>query len=68
MKTQIHKPAHGRTSYSEEYQREALELWQKSGRSAAKVGAELGLRPSLLYKWASQRCQWLRSSRSRSGD
>lgn len=51
MKTQIHKSAHGRVRFSKEYQPEALELWRKSGRSAAKIGAELGIRPSLLYKW-----------------
>src|SRR5438105_2504530 len=51
MKTQIHKSAHGRTKFSKEYQQEALDLWRKSGRSAAKIGAELGIRPSLLYKW-----------------
>ena len=54
MKTQIHKPAHGRTKYSEEYKREALELWRKSGRSAAKVAAELGIRAPLLYRWAKE--------------
>ena len=54
MKTQIHKSAHGRSRYSKEYQQEALELWRKSGRSAAKVGAELGIRPSLLYKWSKE--------------
>jgi transposase len=32
--------------------REALELWRASGRSAAKVAAELGIRPPLLYRWA----------------
>jgi transposase-like protein len=29
-----------------------LELWRASGRSAAKVAAELGIRPPLLYRWA----------------
>src|SRR5450432_129231 len=52
MKTQISKPARERTSYSEEYKQEALELWRASGRSAAKVAAELGIRPPLLYRWA----------------
>src|SRR4051812_44716873 len=51
MKTQIQKSAHGRARYSKEYQEQALDLWRKSGRSAAAVGAELGIRPSLLYKW-----------------
>jgi transposase len=52
MKTQISKPAHGKASYSEEYKQQALELWRKSGRSAAKVAAELGIRPPLLYRWS----------------
>jgi transposase len=52
MKTQISKPARERTRYTEEYKQEALELWRASGRSAAKVAAELGIRPPLLYRWA----------------
>jgi transposase len=52
MKIQIRKPARERASYTEQYKQEALELWRASGRSAAKVGAELGIRPALLYRWA----------------
>jgi transposase len=52
MKTQIRKPARERASYTEQYKQEALELWRASGRSAAKVAAELGIRPALLYRWA----------------
>src|SRR6266446_494922 len=52
MKTQITKPARERASYSDQYKQEALELWRASGRSAAKVAAELGIRPPLLYRWA----------------
>ena len=52
MKTQLQKPARGKASYSEEYKAQALELWRNSGRSAAKVATELGLRPPLLYRWA----------------
>ena len=43
MKTQLSKPAWGKASYTDQYKREALELWRRSGRSAAKVGAELGI-------------------------
>ena len=53
MKTQITKPARGKASYTEEYKQQALELWRKSGRSAAKMAAELGIRPELLYKWST---------------
>jgi transposase len=52
MKTQITKPTRERASYTEEYKQQALELWRASGRSAAKVAAELGIRPPLLYRWA----------------
>jgi transposase-like protein len=52
MKTQLSNPARGKASYSDQYKQEALELWRNSGRSAAKVGAELGIRPPLLYRWA----------------
>src|SRR5206468_452923 len=52
MKTQISKPARERTSYTKEYKQEALFLWRASGGSAAKVAAELGIRPPLLYRWA----------------
>ena len=52
MKTQIRKPARERASYTEQYKQEALELWHASGRSAATVASELGIRPALLYRWA----------------
>ena len=52
MKTQLSKPARNRASFTEQYKQEALELWRASGRSAAKVAAELGIRPPLLYRWA----------------
>ena len=52
MKTQIRKPARERASYTEQYKQEALELWRASGRSAAKLAAELAIRPPLLYRWA----------------
>ena len=52
MKTQISRPARGKASYTEEYKQEALKLWRASGRSAAKVASELGIRPALLYRWA----------------
>src|SRR4051812_46701624 len=52
MKTQLRKPARDRARYSEEYKKEALELWRNSGRSAAKVATELRIRGPLLYRWA----------------
>lgn len=52
MKTQLSKPTRSKASYTDEYKQQALELWRASGRSAAKVAAELGIRPPLLYRWA----------------
>jgi transposase len=52
MKTQLRKPVREKASYTDQYKQEALELWRSSGRSAAKVAAELGIRPPLLYRWA----------------
>ena len=52
MKTQLTKPTRSKASYTKEYKQEALDLWRASGRSAAKVAAELGIRPPLLYRWA----------------
>ncbi len=52
MKTQLSRPARSKARYTDQYKQEALELWSASGRSATKVGAELGIRPPLLYRWA----------------
>jgi len=52
MKTQLSKPSRHKARYTDEYKEQALELWRASGRSAAKVAAELGIRPPLLYRWA----------------
>jgi transposase len=52
MKTQLSKPARSHARYTAEYKQQALELWRASGRSAAKVAAELGIRAPLLYRWA----------------
>ena len=48
----VEKAGSRRASYTDQYEQEALELWRASGRSAAKVAAELGIRPPLLYRWA----------------
>src|SRR5205809_633109 len=57
MKTQLSKPSRSKARYTEEYKQEALELWRNSGRSAAKVAAELGIRAPLLYRWARPKRQ-----------
>ena len=68
MKTQIRKPARHPARYTEEYKEEALKLWRASGRSAAKVAAELGIRPPLLYRWAHlERMPHVSKSQAKSG-
>jgi transposase-like protein len=54
MKTQISKPSAGKTLFTAEYKEEAVNHWKESGRSAATVAAELGIRAPLLYRWAQQ--------------
>jgi len=54
MKTQIRKPSAGRSRYTVEYKEESVKHWKDSGRSAATVAAELGIRAPLLYRWAQQ--------------
>jgi transposase len=41
-----------RQRFTKEFKREALRLWKSSGRPAAVVARELGLRRNHLYKWA----------------
>jgi hypothetical protein len=36
MKSQIRKPVREKSSYTQEYKQEALQLWRASGRSAAR--------------------------------
>ena len=68
MKTQLREPARDRASYTDQYKQEALELWRASGRSAAKVAAELGIRAPLLYRWARPKRQAnLSGNESKSG-
>ena len=54
MKTQLQKPADAKARYTLEFKEEALALWRKSVRSAARVAAELGMRAPLLYRWSTQ--------------
>ena len=68
MKTQLRKPVRSKASYTDQYKQEALELWRSSGRSAAKVAVELGIRPPLLYRWARPKRQAnLSGNESKSG-
>lgn len=40
-----------RRSFSDEFKREAVALFQGSGVSAKQVCIELGISPALLYRW-----------------
>src|SRR5690242_17410651 len=38
-------------TYTEEYKREAIELWKSSGKSLAQIAKELGISDNTLYGW-----------------
>ena len=40
-----------RRKYDPTFKREAVALWQKSGKSAEEIAAELGIRENQLYDW-----------------
>ncbi len=44
-----------RRLFTEEYKRQAVDLVVSSGRSIGSVAKELGLRDSVLRRWAKQR-------------
>ena len=43
-----------RQRFTKEFKVEAIWLWKSSGRPAAAVAREVGLRRNHLYKWADQ--------------
>jgi transposase len=43
-----------RRSFTEDYKRQAVEVLVSSGRSVASVAKELGLRDSVLRRWAEK--------------
>ncbi len=43
-----------RQRFPNEFKREAVRLWTSSGRPAAAVTRELGLRRNRLYKWHAE--------------
>ena len=45
------KKKRARSSFSEEFKRAAVELFQGSGVAAEQVSAELGISTSLWYRW-----------------
>lgn len=42
-----------RRKYDPTFKREAVALWQNSGKSAEEIAAQLGLREEQLYAWKS---------------
>ena len=43
-----------RSKYTEQYRRDAVELWRASGRTAKQIATQLGIKPDRLYKWAGE--------------
>ena len=40
-----------RKRYTVEFKREAVQLWESSGKAAAEIEKDLGITPGLLYRW-----------------
>lgn len=43
-----------RKRYTEEFKREAIELWQSSEKSAAEIEKDLGITNGMLYHWKKE--------------
>ena len=43
-----------RREFTDEFKREAVALWETSGRLQIDVARELGIQPSLLRRWQKQ--------------
>jgi transposase-like protein len=54
IKTQLSKPVREKRKFTKQYKEEALEHWKSSGRSAATVAEELGIRALLLNHSAQE--------------
>jgi transposase len=48
--TAVSKEKKGRR-FDLQFKREAVTLWQNSGRSAAEIAQQLGIQQRLLYQW-----------------
>jgi transposase-like protein len=44
-----------RRTYTDEFKREAVRLWETTDKTAAAIEAELGITPGLLNKWRQRR-------------
>jgi|SRR5690606_20158610 len=56
-----------RREYSEEYKTEAVRLMRHSGKPVSQVARELGVNPSLLYRWESEQAQAKQAGTTRAG-
>ena len=43
-----------RKQYTLEFKREAVQLWENSGKAASEIEKDLGITPGLLYRWKSR--------------
>jgi transposase len=43
-----------RRKFTEQYRKDAVELWRSSGRNAGEIARQLGIRADLLYAWAAR--------------
>ena len=43
-----------RPKYSEQYRRDAVELWRASGKTAKQIADQLGIKTDRLYAWAGE--------------
>jgi len=59
--------AGNRREYSEEYKAEAVRLMRQSGKPVSRVARELGVNPSLLYRWESEQEQAQKAGTTRAG-
>jgi len=41
-------------TYTKEFKQEAIRMMEESGRPAAEIAMELGIRRNQLYKWKEQ--------------
>lgn len=43
----------GKRYFTPEFKREAVALWETSGRTQAEIAGELGIMPTMLRRWQS---------------
>lgn len=43
-----------RKKYTLEFKREAVQLWENSGKAAAEIEKDLGISTGLIYRWKRQ--------------